>query len=599
MPLHRRRELVKTNGRCQKSTVSGTLFSLALRRSTLAQHPSMSRYLTLLLFIILPLLGAKEETSDDAFTGSPYQYGSLRIADLSKPEGDPARQVEIALSNAYYIQLPFSQRLPPRFEIELSLIALTDQQLADPPMISLYLPATYELTWENKPLGRNGKLDENMGEISVGNSYRSFPLPAPLRQGETSTLRITGTHTFQKGTGHHMILTLQTISERLADARKSILTYCLYLAFALFGAYLVAYSFYDKERRQYLLLGLSCIAFGLFAVNKLLYFQLNVPYPYLDWIGFGTTFVHTCLSLLAPASLITLLRFQGRYWFALCMAPYLVSKLGVGLDLITSTAYVCLALSFAAILLKRIHAIKAFAVSLVLVLNNQVPYFQQNPAIGLGVLATFLFVSIINLQRIESRERSKVQLQNARLQLELLKSKIEPHFVLNSLTSAIEWIETNPKQGVKLIQALAREFEILSDISDKPLIPLTVEIESCRSYLEIMGYRKKASYVIECVGISREDTIPPAVIRNLVENAISHNSYGQRTISFQLTQTTVGQKRTIVFSAPLTEAAVRADPIKEGTGIRYLKARLSESYRAWEFTHEPKDGNWETVITLA
>ncbi|MDQ8204487.1 histidine kinase [Pelagicoccus sp. SDUM812003] len=558
----------------------------------------MSRCLILLILIVLPALEAQDSRAENGFVGSPYIFESFRLTDLTQPAAAAAKPVEITVDNPYYIALPLQRNLPTRFQIELTLVALTDQQIDDSPVLSLYLPATYELSWETDFLGRNGRLDEAMDELSVGNSYRSFPLPTPLKAGAKYTLTIRGVHSFDETNGHAMMLILQTISERLATAGKSTLIYCLYLAFALFGVYLVAYSAFEKERRQYLLLGLSCIVFGLYAVNKLLYYQLNVPYPYLDWIGIGVLFVHTCLSILAPASLISLLRFQKPWLFALCLVPYALSKVISDLEIIPSTAYVCVAISLYAVASKRPHSLKALAISSLLLANYQLPFLVQNQAIGLGILAAILFVSIIKLQRMESRKRSQAQLQNARLELELLKSKIEPHFVLNSLTSAIEWIETNPKQGVKLIQALAKEFELLSDISDKPLIPIAIEIESCRSYLKIMEYRKKASYQIDCEGIDPEDTIPPAVLRNLVENAITHNSYGQQGIRFTVQQSKRAGERRLVFSAPLGKTDSNATSQRDGTGIRYIKARLAESYPSWHFEHGPEGEFWKTTITI-
>lgn len=556
--------------------------------------PNLSSSLAILVFCIV--FSSSLSAADD-FAGSPYQIRSYTISSVSSASLQLNETSPLIATNPYYLHLPYDD-LTQSFQISFSISTLTGGPISDPPVISLYLPATYRIFWDDELIGYNGRFDQNGQEIQSGNSYRSFSLPRPTSQGSLHVLRIEGYHTLGNLNGHALIAVLQTISERLDTERANALTYALYIGFVLFGIYLLTYFYLDRSRIQFLLLGLTCITFGMYAVNKLLYYQLNVPYPYLDIIGLISRTIFISLSLLAPVTLLYILGFRRRLVFLFCLLPFAASSLLPDLEIIAATAFVLTAISLIALLQRRKHSTLALIVSLILLANYQIPYFAQRQAIGFGILAVYLLVSIINLQRRESKNRHQAQIRNTRLQLELLKSKIEPHFVLNSLTSAIEWIETNPRQGVKLIQALASEFELLSNISDKTEIPLTTEIESCRAYLSIMGFRKKACYQLELDSLDLDCSLPPSVIRNLLENAISHNDYGQAPVTFTLSQSHESGRRKFRFSAPLKTPEPPPSAPTDGTGIRYIKARLAESYATWSFTHGPKQGFWETEILV-
>ena len=84
-----------------------------------------------------------------------------------------------------------------------------------------------------------------------------------------------------------------------------------------------------------------------------------------------------------------------------------------------------------------------------------------------GVLIVCLLASL-SLQSKKQRRQHETALVNAaRLEIELLKKNIQPHFLMNTLTSVMEWIEEDPTTGVKFIEALADEFRILSEVSNR------------------------------------------------------------------------------------------------------------------------------------
>ncbi|HJW93190.1 MAG TPA: histidine kinase [Thermoanaerobaculia bacterium] len=205
------------------------------------------------------------------------------------------------------------------------------------------------------------------------------------------------------------------------------------------------------------------------------------------------------------------------------------------------------------------------------------------------------------------------QLRAARLEIELLKRSIQPHFLMNTLTAAIEWIEAEPVEGARFLDALASELRILNEISGASSIPISRELELCRSHLTIMSYRKDMRFELETSGIDHAAEIPPAIFHTLIENAISHNRYRDRRIVFTLDATRSNGHRKYVLDTPLSRhrvapatspaafAAESAAPHdgREGLGLRYVKTRLEESFPGgWQLQSEAMEDRWRTTIVV-
>ena len=227
---------------------------------------------------------------------------------------------------------------------------------------------------------------------------------------------------------------------------------------------------------------------------------------------------------------------------------------------------------------------------------------------GFLALILCLLVSLTWQMRQERRSREKVIQDNAqleanksRLQAELLKSKIQPHFLMNTLTALMEWFETDPTVGSRFVDALAREFRILSEVADQTLIPISKEIETCRSFMEIMSFQQKTQYRLDVSGFENTDQVPPLLFHTLIENGITHNEHSSDTTTFFLTKKEFKESKRYTLIVPREnieqDKNVEYEPGKTGTGLAYVKARLEESFRGnWSFQHGPCEEGWKTVI---
>jgi LytS/YehU family sensor histidine kinase len=229
--------------------------------------------------------------------------------------------------------------------------------------------------------------------------------------------------------------------------------------------------------------------------------------------------------------------------------------------------------------------------------------------ISAGPAVLGLFVAVMLQLRDERREAQRALLAEARLETELLKKNIQPHFLLNTLATIQEVIEQEPRTAVALIDALAGEFRILSRVSGEKLIPIEQELELCRAHLQVMSLRKGARCTLEVAGLDPQAQVPPALFHTLIENGLTHLLPRDGRMKFELQATrlnpgvryrllALGEKQPEVSTASETVATESARP-REGTGLRYIKARLEESFTGrWTLAGAAVTGGWGTTIEI-
>jgi hypothetical protein len=193
------------------------------------------------------------------------------------------------------------------------------------------------------------------------------------------------------------------------------------------------------------------------------------------------------------------------------------------------------------------------------------------------------------------REKQSVMLKTARLEIELLKKNIQPHFLLNSLNAATVWLEEDPRTAKRLIEALSEEMRLLLTVSAEILIPVSLEINLCRAHLEVMSLRLDQAYDLETSGFLGTETIPPLVFHTIIENGLTHGLKGRSHGHFLIEKSS---------SDGLTIFGIHNDGaanggIGHGTGIRYVESRLEEAYSGrWSLHHGPKVDGYLTEIRI-
>ncbi|WP_185154449.1 histidine kinase [Fulvivirga sp. M361] len=475
--------------------------------------------------------------------------------------------------------------------------------------IRLHVYGEYEVFWDGVFIGKNGNPGQEAMLAPEGKMWATFIIPTHLTEKGEHLLAIRSSlHYFPDHVGIFG-LEIDYYDDILTD--RLIETSYMHI-FA--GAFLIA-SFYflflflsDKKEYPMLVFSISCFLFFILILTE--FIKAYVPIHYslhhirLQVIGilmFGISFLipfyfsmqfpypkrKLCLIIYAG---ILLLIFLIKYDFFDFTARIMALSMCVfSFGIVVFGAY------------KRIRGARLVLLTLLLcVLINFVTSFDKSLYAGFGlILLSMLY--LLSLRIKEQRlayENSLVQ--STRLRLELLKKNIQPHFLMNTLTSLIDWVEESPKKGVLFIEALAKEFDLFNQIENQTLIPVSQEIALCRTHLEIMEYRKEINYSWEEEGIDPEQKIPPGILHTLLENGITHSlPLEGNNIKFKLIFESNAHYKCYKFLTFSRGVRQTTSNREEGTGIKYIKARLNESYHSkWDFTSEATAYGWKNNIKI-
>jgi two-component system sensor histidine kinase AlgZ len=234
--------------------------------------------------------------------------------------------------------------------------------------------------------------------------------------------------------------------------------------------------------------------------------------------------------------------------------------------------------------------------------------FGRQPFVVFGLsLATALPITVVvgvvttlivsNKERLEiSRaalqtqrlERERAEKLAAEAQLASLSSRVQPHFLFNTLNSIAALIRENPEQAEQTVERLASLLR--SSLDQTPTIPLEQEIKLVRDYLEIQKTRLGERLHFEiAVEPGLQAAVPPFSVQTLVENSVKHVA-GQRRegVDLQIRASRFGD-HVIVFVTD-NGPGFDAGSMKAGRGLDNLQARLRAVHgdrAGLEFLREP------------
>ena len=174
---------------------------------------------------------------------------------------------------------------------------------------------------------------------------------------------------------------------------------------------------------------------------------------------------------------------------------------------------------------------------LIVSLIFQIPY---HPATHLGdyrfnvvvVLVAGTSILLFRLQKdslqnkIDKKELDLVKLNQLKTQAELqtLQSKINPHFLYNSLNSIASLIHEDADKAEAMTLNLSRLFRYSLDSGQESVCTIKEEIEILETYLAIEKVRfgERIKFRIDVIEELYEEKIPRFLLQPLVENAFKH-----------------------------------------------------------------------------
>lgn len=467
----------------------------------------------------------------------------------------------------------------------------------------------FDVYWDGVLIGNNGRVASKVAAELPGTETSYFMIPEASSDTGLHVLALRISQSYDRSVQRSIGVRLESYADLL---RKPLIIMSFMNLMA--GAFMIASIYYfflyaNSKRKEYntLIFGVICLLFFALLIMEYIKFYVSIPYTRFYWrleiIGWLTF----AIAMLVPLYFTIHFNFRKKVLllgllFSVLIAIYMINFRHYDLTAFLYSLVMWLTLTVVvlnAIYQKEKSGVMVLAGLLISVVVNTFVTYDFGLFISFTIIVLcMLYLHTIRARVIEEEYQSSLLL-SSRLKLELIKKNIQPHFLRNTLTSLIDWVEESPKQGVEFINALAGEFDIMNDIADAHLIPIGQEIELCKTHLSVMQFRKELKYEWKDSGIVEEEYIPPAVIHTILENGITHSSpLDDGGIHFHLHfEQGKGFKQYTFETHAKNRPAITNK--KGGNGLEYVRARLTESYEdRWEFVSEEVPRGWLTTIKI-
>ena len=128
-----------------------------------------------------------------------------------------------------------------------------------------------------------------------------------------------------------------------------------------------------------------------------------------------------------------------------------------------------------------------------------------------------------NFSAEEERDAAMAQVRLAELEIQTLRSHLNPHLLFNCLTGLRGLISEDPVRAREFSGSLARFLRAVVDSEKEKTIPLRQELAICQDFVRLEELRgRPISLQIRLDRRAEDSGIPPLTLVTLVENAAKH-----------------------------------------------------------------------------
>ncbi|MCP4726572.1 MAG: hypothetical protein GY863_16120 [bacterium] len=193
-------------------------------------------------------------------------------------------------------------------------------------------------------------------------------------------------------------------------------------------------------------------------------------------------------------------------------------------------------------------------------------------------ITTYTTVLIYNKLKTDLQNKvGEIETLN-RLQVEakyaLLQSKINPHFLFNTLNSILDLVYKNPEHVEKVILNLSDIYRSVIDLPDRA-ISIGEELDFVRKYLEVEKVRlgDRLSYNLSVGNNTENFQLPPLIVQTLVENAVIHGISPKKE-GGKVSIITENRNGNIILSIIDNGMGIEKNKKSSGFGLRNVRERL-------------------------
>lgn len=295
-----------------------------------------------------------------------------------------------------------------------------------------------------------------------------------------------------------------------------------------------------------------------------------------SWSTFETLFLYSFFTQIAVLSICLVLclsrRWVGRqsYWvgFGVCWAVVVVVAGGVNL------------------------------LSQFIQLNVARPEIVFGDFVRVVLAASLIFLLLVRffalLTTLDTRSKSEVESRMLALQ-----SRIQPHFLFNSLNTIAELTSVSPKDAESAIHGLSLLFRASLE-NQKTNHSLKSELMLCKRYIELerwrLGENLKINWNVDVKSRSRW-WIPKLVLQPIIENSVKYGANEDGMIEIDIDIKETKSDISIMVTNPVSQTNT-ASP-GHGIALENIKERLHVLYDdAYRFSTKATSDRYSVILRV-
>jgi sensor histidine kinase YesM len=184
-------------------------------------------------------------------------------------------------------------------------------------------------------------------------------------------------------------------------------------------------------------------------------------------------------------------------------------------------------------------------------------------------------------EQLQKREVdvARAEALTSEAQLASLESRLQPHFLFNTLNSIAALIREDPVQAEQTVEKLARLLRYSLEVNNNRLVEFSRELKITCDYLEIERVRfgERLKIHVESGEEFGKIMIPPFTLQTLAENSIKHVA-AKRSGAVKISISARRNEDLFIIEVDDDGAGFTSDSVVEGHGLDNLQKRLARIF---------------------
>jgi len=197
-------------------------------------------------------------------------------------------------------------------------------------------------------------------------------------------------------------------------------------------------------------------------------------------------------------------------------------------------------------------------------------------------------------------QRAELDRQKLAVELDLLKTKLNPHFLFNTLNNIDSLIRQNPEEASAALIRLSDMMRYLTYETSSDTVLLSREIDYIRNFIELYRIRIRTPEDIRFNVIGDTNVlISPALFVPLLENAFKFTSFRNHKPSVDINLFSEKGTITLYISNYYEPNMNKSDTRQSGYGLNNLAKRLDLTYPGkHKLVIEPAESLFHVKLTI-